>query len=65
MTKVKKHLYFFCLMDMNRRLTQCTSFMDFIGMDIRVYRTVQKDKKRDTKIRVRSIVLYQIMDEIH
>ena len=42
-------------MDMNLKLTQCIHFMDVIGMGIHAERILQKDKKRDVKIRVRLI----------
>ena len=42
-------------MDMNLKLTQCIHFMDVIGMGIYAERILQKDKKRDVKIRVRLI----------
>ena len=40
-------------MDINLKLTQCIHFMD--GMGIHAERILQKDKKRDIKIRVRLI----------
>ena len=51
-------------MDMNLKLTQCINFMDIIGMGIHGQRIVQKDNKRDIKIRVRLIGLLKVMDRI-
>ena len=64
MIKMKKSQHIFWLMDMNLKPTQCIKFMDVIGAGIHVYRTVQKDNKRDMKIRVRLIGLSKIMDGI-
>ena len=51
-------------MDMNLKPTQYINFMDVIGMGIHAERIVQKDNKRDMKIRVRLIGLSKIMDGI-
>ena len=51
-------------MDMNLKPTQCINFMDVIGIGIHVYRIVQKDDKRDIKIRIRLIGLSKIMDGV-
>ena len=64
MTKVGKNQHLFWLMDINLKPTQYISSMDVIGKGIYAYRIVQKDNKRDMKIRVRSIGLSKIMDGI-
>ena len=52
-------------MDMSLKSTQYINFMDVIGMGIHGHtRIVQKDNKKDIKVRVRSIGSSKIMDEI-
>ena len=64
MTKAKKNWYLFWSMALNLKPLQCINFMDVIGMGRHAQGTVQKDNKRDLKIRIRSIGLTKIIDGI-
>ena len=62
MAKTKKNQHLFWLIDMNPKATEYISFMDVIGMGTHAERIIQKDNKRDKKIRVRLTGLSKIAD---